>query len=191
MPYPEVYSDVQYVLRQFGACPEALEWALDCHSLEQLWEDCPDPEWLLLSLKGLDHCEEPKLRLFAVACARRHSALFSDERCCRILEVAEAVATGKKQNIHLQPAFDDAFAVSNDAGRLLDWDESRHAAIRCVQDTVRQQPWDAARRAIRNGQRASRSARRESYWQLQELRRILEPDVPLLTRRARELLTGG
>ena len=190
MTEQESIASIQELLKQFRACPEAIEWATGNRSIQKMWEECPDPEWLLLSLKGLDYCEEAKLRSFAVACARRHATLFPNEKCSRILETAEAVAAGRGAQSHLQPAFDDGLAVANDSARLLDWSESRNAAICCVRDSVRQQPWDAARRALRNGQRASASAAREAQWQVSELRRILNPDLLILTERARELLAG-
>lgn len=190
MTEQDLIAPAQAILRKFRACPEALAWAADGRSLQELWEECPDPEWLLLSVKGLGHAETPKLRLFAVACARRHNALFPSEACSRILQIAEAVGAGSRDQSHLEPAFEYGVAVADDAARQLEWNDSRNAAILCVQDSVRQRPWDAARRAARNGQRASHSAAREARWQVHELRRILAPDLPLLTQRARELVAG-
>ena len=179
---------IQELLKSFGACREAIEWAGGSRSLQRMWDECPDPEWLLLCFKGLDFCEDAKLRLFAVVCAGRHELLFPDERCNRILNVAEAVATGKEKESHLQPAFEIGSAIALDASRLLEWSSFRNSAIYCVRDSVREKPWDAARHALKNGQRASTSAARESKWQADELRRFFAPDLPMLIERARRLL---
>jgi len=87
---------IQKLLKEFKACKESIVWASEKHSLEDLWQDCPDPEWLLTCLKGLDYYEEELLRKFAISCANRHTKLFPDKRCSEILHIADSVAEGKK-----------------------------------------------------------------------------------------------
>ncbi|HEX5272868.1 MAG TPA: hypothetical protein VFW33_20360, partial [Gemmataceae bacterium] len=59
---------------------------------EQEWLDSNDPEQMLRS--GHDGVSQRKLRLFAVACCRRHWGEMRDERSREAVRVAELYADG-------------------------------------------------------------------------------------------------
>lgn len=187
----EVSASIQYALKSLGACSEAMEWARDKHSIQDLWDNCPDPEWLLLSLKAIEYHEPLQLRSFAVACVCRHVHLFPDDRFIEIIDVARAAIAGEAGLPELRLAFKRGRTLADDTSRHVNWSLARTAAICSLCDCVRSDPFDAARRASRNGRRAGASRLEEAEWQVDELRRILSPELPILIARARKLLPAS
>ena len=179
----------QRLLERLGACPEAVTWAGEKKSVDELWYACPDPEWLLVALKILGLRRDPCLRHFAICCAQRHKALFVDDRLTKILDNAEGHAVqfqatdGTLQRLH-----DDSMRIAESIAKTQDWDALRHPAIQCVCDALREHPWHAALRASRNGQRASEDPDAEAEWQVCQLRKLATPHLARLADRATRLL---
>jgi len=47
-------NNVQKELTRIGACQEAIEWAADFETLQQAWDACQNPDWMLWYLWGTD-----------------------------------------------------------------------------------------------------------------------------------------
>lgn len=186
---PQIFTAIQHLLERFGACPEAVEWAGDKESVYQLWDDCPNPEWLLVAFKILGLRRDPCLRYFAICCAQRHKALFANDRLTEILDTAEGHAVqSQTTDGTLQRLFDDSMRIADSIAKTQDWDALRHAAIQCACDALRKHPWHAALRASRNGQRASEDPDAEAEWQVCQLRKLATPHLARLADRATRLL---
>lgn len=185
----ETRASIQRLLRKRGICSEAIEWAADKDSFEMMWMDCQQAEWMLWALEHLEYVHDPRLRLFAAACARRHTRKSADsERYIRFVETAEAVAGGLADRDELKNARDDAEAAADEAASNPDLSVARRAAMITACDCVRLSPLEAARCASGNGQQASACIIKESQWQADELRRIFEQELPFIIERARRLL---
>jgi hypothetical protein len=85
---------------------------------EQQWLKCTDPPLMLKAMadraKQDTQAQPPsqrKLRLFAVACCRRISHLFPDDRCRRAVEVAEREADGQATPAESDTARHEAIEV--------------------------------------------------------------------------------
>jgi hypothetical protein len=65
---------------------------------ESEWQSCQDPQAMLKWLRDSEKTSERKLRLFAVACARRVVHLSLDARSHRAVEVAEQTARARNKN---------------------------------------------------------------------------------------------
>lgn len=191
-------TSILRLLGEHHACPEAVEWAADKQSFQMMWEACQEPEWILWSFEQLDYRDDAKLRLFAVACARRHKQLFSDDRADAVLEIAEAVAKGKAEKAELWTAWSDGRAAADHAASLPTWSMARAAAMSAACDSARMDAMEAAKRASRNALRASvwniephESNLIEAQWQAQTLRRLFDDDLSTIVGRARKALSDS
>ena len=184
---------IRRLLRRHEACAEAVDWSADKEGLQQLWEQCEVPEWLLWSLEQLKYRDDLKLRAFAVACARRHSGLLpQDGPLLRLLSIAEAVARDGAPPDGLLEGWQDGSDAADHAARAEGWSVARAAAINAVRDTVLSDAMEAAKGSSTNAQRAvawqtgsPESTAEEARWQARELRRLLDQDVPKILGRAR------
>jgi hypothetical protein len=107
------------------ACREGRNWALTQPTIADVWENCPNAEWLLWITDAIDQRPDDRtLRIFAVLCARNTplpdgrltGELLTDPRSLAALEVAERYANGR--------ATDEELAAARDAA----WDAARDAA---------------------------------------------------------------
>jgi hypothetical protein len=170
-----------------GACPEGVLWARRFLTLEDLWQHCPQIEWMLWGLSQLDYRRDRRLRLFAVACARRHWDLLLDARSREVIAVAERYAHGEADEDDLVAAREAGRAATRDVVRVAGWTAAAAAARAAALETARDAAMDAARGAALHGLRTAawevhRDVTRESEeaWQTAELRRVVGDDLKLL-----------
>jgi hypothetical protein len=114
---------------------------------EAEWLACTDPETVLDYLR--DKVSDRKLRLFAVACARRFVHLSQAERSHQAVELSEQFADGLVTNRKRGNAYRLAKAVA--LGASIQFQNARHAAAY----TAHANPYQAFRGACRNGQMAA------------------------------------
>jgi hypothetical protein len=135
-------------------------------------------------LEQLAYPEERKVRLFAVACARRQRRLLKDERSTRAIDVAERFARGDARANELASAFHDAKAAVVDGVRADNWTAAGAAARNMAAHTARPRAYDAARGAFKDALRAVAwdittdvTVADEETFQTDELRRLLDNDL--------------
>jgi len=139
------------------ACDEGRNWALTQPTMVDVWENCPNAEWLLWITDAIDQRPDDRtLRLFAIWCARNTPLadgrvtgdLLTDPRSLAALEVAERYANGR--------ATDEELAAARAAARAAAWDAAGAAAWAATwaaaRDAAGAAAWDAARDAARKAQ---------------------------------------
>jgi hypothetical protein len=113
------------------------------------WDSCTDPVAMLEFLRG--RASDRKLRLFAVACARRVCHLMADERSRHAVLAAELYADGLTDRDRLDRARDDAREAKRlfmPPAQVIAWraacaaqDATRHsgrsAALNCMAESSR------------------------------------------------------
>ena len=87
-------DDFHEWLKNEGACRKSCPWARG-KSLQEAWEKCPRPEWMLWWLKKLGYDDARELRLFACWCVRQVWDAVTDPQCRVAVEVAERYARGE------------------------------------------------------------------------------------------------
>jgi hypothetical protein len=179
------------LLERLQACPEAIKWSEAYQTFEQMWQDCPHPEWMLWSLQQIDYQEDSKLRLFAVACVRHHWDLLDDRRSRRAVEVAERFATHQASREDLRAARQESLAAAEQGAQSVGWTAAHAASRSAASHTVRVVALAAARLASNDAIRAAAwdigsgvTPEAEEKWQASQLRRILERDTPEILDRA-------
>ena len=109
------------------ACAEGRDWALTQPTIADVWENCPNAEWLLWITDAIDQRPDDRtLRLFAIWCARNTPLadgrvtgdLLTDPRSLAALEVAERYANGRATDEELDAARDAARDAVGDAARV-------------------------------------------------------------------------
>ena len=153
------------------ACAEGRNWALTQPTMADVWENCPNAEWLLWISDAIDQRHDDRtMRLFAVWCARntpladgrKTGDLLTDPRSLAALDVAERYAAGKATDEELRAARAAAWDAARDA-----WDAARAAAL-AAEAAARDAALaalaagDAARDAARAAGAAARAAAREA-----------------------------
>src|SRR4051812_16199870 len=117
---------------------------------ESDWENCDDPEQMLLFLGGSGMVAERKARLFAVACCRRPWDWMTDERSRNAILVTERWAEGQASPPEVEAArhlawdvvLDDANCeVCAGAWNAIWWDAAWEAAARCADAAAREAAW--------------------------------------------------
>ena len=139
------------------ACAEGRNWALTQPTMADVWENCPNAEWLLWISDAIDQRPDDRtLRLFAVWCARntplldgrKTGDLITDPRSLAALEVAERFAHGRATSEELSAAC----AAARDAARDAAGDAAREAAWDAAWVA-----WDAAGDAAESAARAAQA----------------------------------
>ena len=145
---------------QTKACEEGRIYALTHKTMSDVWDNCPNANWLLWILDAIDAPpDEKNLRLFAIWCARstplsdgrKTGDLLTDPRSLNALDVAERFAHGQATRGELDAAR-DAAREARDAAWGASWGAAWEAA------------WGAAWSAARS---ASRGAARGAAWEAQ------------------------
>ncbi len=126
------------------ACAEGRDWALTQPTMADVWENCPNAEWLLWILDAIDQRHDDRtMRLFAVWCARntpladgrKTGDLLTDPRSLAALDVAERYAAGKATDEELHAARAAALAAG-DAARDAAEAAARDAALAAARDAA-------------------------------------------------------
>ncbi|MBK8256696.1 MAG: hypothetical protein IPK82_29000 [Polyangiaceae bacterium] len=178
---------IEKILTRRKACPEAVVWARQFDTLEEVWQSLAAPDWALWALSAFGYQSDRKLRQFAVLCAQRCKALWPDPACDKALSIAEKAAAGLVADAELTAAYRDAHAAANTVAERTDFSESLAAASAAVVAALRTHAMDAAMGASRESSRAiawdpssDNSWDEEGVWQSNELRRIVGGDVHTL-----------
>jgi len=175
-----------------GACGPGSEWARAVLSFEQLWERCPNIEWLLWGVAQVGYDRNAKLRGFAVSCAMRRAGEWDDEIFTGVVRTASAHAAGHARTGDLLRARQQGLAAAERLARAPGWSAFAAASRACAVACTRVDPLQAARgaaleslRALEWIPRTPKESVEEQRWQLGELRRWLLDDSEDLVRRAR------
>lgn len=166
------------------ACEEGWVFALTQPTMAEVWDNCPQPHWLLWIAEKLGQKPDDRtLRLFAIWCARntplsdgrKTGDLLTDPRSLAALEVAERFADGRATNDELDAAWvaawvvqaaaesDAAWAAAR-AAQGAAWDASGAAAEYAAEAAEQAAAWDAERAAAGN---AAGDAARGVAWSAQ------------------------
>jgi hypothetical protein len=109
------------------ACAEGRNWAVTQLTMSDVWQNCPNAEWLLWITDAINQRPDDRtLRLFAIWCARNTPLedgrvtgdLLTDPRSLAALEVAERYANAKATIEELTAARDAAWAAGGLRGLL-------------------------------------------------------------------------
>jgi hypothetical protein len=106
------------------------------------WLTCEDSHVMLAAIK--DHASNRKLRLLAVAFARRVEDLMTDPRSTAALTVAERFADGLASTKELAAASDAARDAARDPASDAAWDAVRTSAREAVHAVAWHATWNAA-----------------------------------------------
>jgi hypothetical protein len=189
---------IDNILSLHRACPEAVTWSRQHRTLEDAWEALESPAWGLWALRTFKYGDERKLRLFAVACARRSLALWDDPQHARALDLATKLATGTAAEADRSAAY---LATKKAAASIVDrpdYSEAMAAAATAAVAVLRARASDAAMEAARESSRAvawdpdnPATWEEEGTWQMAELRRIVGADIPPLAADVRRANRGA
>jgi hypothetical protein len=152
---PQQFCDVT------DACQEGRDFAIQFSTMKEVWDKCPNLNWLLWILERTKSPRDSQLRLFSVWCARNTplqggrvtGSLLTDKRSIDAMDVAERFAHGKATEEELAAARAAAWAARA-AARAAAW--AARAAARAAARDAR----DAARAAARAAAWAARAAAR-------------------------------
>jgi hypothetical protein len=192
MAIAQAEPEVAAVLARYDACEEARMWAKAFRTLEDLWQNCKVPEWMLWSLEQVDYQNEGKLRLFACACARHGAPFLDDPVGMKAIDVAERFAKGATTRADLTAAWAAAGTAAAAGAQAPNWSVIRAAARAAARGSARAAARAAAREASQQGIRTAAwvaakddAAQAEAAWQTDQLRQILGDDYRDVLRRAR------
>ena len=115
-----------------NACPEAKEWCKQYDTMNDAWDQCDRPDWMLWALETMDYSDDSKLRKCACRFVREVWELLTDERSRNAVEVAERYADGNATDEELSAARDAASAAAGGAA----WAAARTAAWAAARDAV-------------------------------------------------------
>ena len=148
-----------------NACGEGREWALsNCSTMEEAWDKCENPSWLIWIATRSGVFDDRTLRLFACWCARQVWHLLTDQRSRNAVVVAERYADGKVTSEELSAAESAAGAAARDAAGAAARAAAGDAAWAAAMDAA----WAAARAAAGAGARDA---------QMQYLRKLGNPFI--------------
>ena len=125
------------------ACSEAVAWVED-KSLNQAWNQCKNPQWMMWYLNASGYKNDKKLRLFAVWCARQVRHLMTDPRSINALDVAERYANGKATDEELAAVREAAGAAAREAVREAAGEAAGEAAWAAAREAAWAAAWAAA-----------------------------------------------
>ena len=147
------------LLLKLKACPEAREWAAPYATLQDAWDACERPDWMLWLIAELDKGYSPRLRLTACDIARTALKYVpAGEDSPRLaIECAERYARGEATADELAATRDAARAAARAAAGAAAWaaagtaalDAARAAAWAAVGTAAWAAAWDAQCHIIR------------------------------------------
>lgn len=159
---------------QTRACEDRRIFALKHKTMPEVWDNCPNTNWLLWILDAIDAPpDEKNLRLFAVWCARntpladgrKTSDLLTDPRSLNALDVAERFAHEQATKSELESAWYAAYDAACDAARDATWYAARESARDAARYAARYAAHNAARYAAQYATwYAARDAARDAAW---------------------------
>ena len=117
---------IQQFCDKHCACNEGRKWALaNCSSMQEAWDKCENPDWLIWIATRKDVLDDKSLRLFAVWCCRQVQHLMKDSRSIAAVDAAEQFANGlitAKQLALARNTADAAYAAADAAYAAADAD---------------------------------------------------------------------
>ena len=103
-------SEAARFLARHQACADSLPWANQFTTLEELWQHCPNPDWLLWGLKYLSFQDPMAMRRWACRCVRRVWDWIGNDTSKHALEVAERFTRYEVSPDELTAAWQEAAA---------------------------------------------------------------------------------
>jgi len=86
---------IQQFCNRHNACAAGQRWALaNCSSMQEAWDKCENPDWLIWIATRKDVLDDKALRLFAVWCCRQVQHLMKNSRSIAAVDAAEQFANG-------------------------------------------------------------------------------------------------
>ena len=86
---------IQQFCDRHNACAAGQRWAIaNCSSMQEAWDKCENPDWLIWIATRKDVLDDKSLRLFAVWCCRQVQHLMKDPRSIAAVDAAEQFANG-------------------------------------------------------------------------------------------------
>lgn len=158
-------TEITQFLDTHRACSEGREYALTQPDLEAVWDNCPNPSWLIWILQKTNKVPtDQTLPRFAIWCVREIWPLLKDERSRNAIEVVERYLDGKATIEEVRAAADAAYATAAYAAAYAAYAaaDAAYAAAYAA---------DAARAAARAAAYAARAA--EQMSQANHLRTLI------------------
>jgi len=106
--HPTDVSEALRFLARHQACADSLPWAGQFHTLEELWQHCPNPDWLLWGLKYTSFQDPMAMRRWACRCVRRVWDWIGNDTSRHALEVAERFTRNEASPQELTAAWQEA-----------------------------------------------------------------------------------
>jgi len=104
------FSEASRFLARHQACADSWPWAGQFTTLEELWQHCPNPDWLLWGLKYTSFQDPMALRRWACHCVRQVWDLIGNDTSKRALEAAERFTRNEVSAQELTAAWQEAAA---------------------------------------------------------------------------------
>jgi len=120
---------IQEFCDKHNACREGREWALaNCNSMQEAWDKCDRPDWLIWIATRPNVLDDKTLRLFAVWCCRQIQHLMTDPRSIAAVDAAEQFANGLISKEQLKAAAYASAASAANAAASAAYDAAAYGA---------------------------------------------------------------
>ena len=158
---PTVSSPWWRKLRDFDACPEAVEWAKQYPTFREAWNACPRGDWMLWLLSNLDRsvpwseARKPIVRV-ALACAKEALPYTTDVRVAACLQTVAGWLHDCATKDDLEKASVAAWYAARSA--LNNRESAAAHAAESAESAARSIVWETAHMAARSAARSFASA---------------------------------
>lgn len=131
-------------LERIQACSRGVVWARQCGSILEAGEACPDPEWLLWTVRESGFSDAVAGMRFSTACVKRVRRLLRDPRQELALSLLDGVATGSGGERERAEAAQLAAAAQKEAAWSPHWSVGLAAAGAALWRAATGDPWESA-----------------------------------------------
>jgi Immunity protein Imm5 len=187
---------------KFKPCAEGSAFIYKHRTLEAAWKACQKPGWMIWSLSRLGMWNETLARQFSILCASHTLHIFedvypNDKRPRLAIRAAKNYLKGRINDSKLNAARSAAWSAARGAAESAAWSAARgaaesaaesaawsaargaaeSAAESAVWSAVWIAPWSAPESATESAARvaAESAAQKESKWQADALRTLINP----------------